>query len=1040
MIERADGVATPSLFERQAATTPQDIAVVTAAERLSYAELNERANRFAHLLIERGIGPDDVVALALPRGAETVVAMLGVLKAGAAYLPVDPDNPPERNRYMLTDAAPSLIVCDPAASPPDGSVPVVDPSAAGAHPCTNPDDAARTGPLLSQHPAYVVYTSGSTGAPKGVTGLHEGLVNRLLWFAAEFPAQRGRTVLGKTSLSFIDGTTEILGTIVTGGTLVIAERPSLVELPGWVRHHEVERLTVVPSALNELVRHPEVASLRPCRFWISSGEQLTPALAATFAEVFPGARLINLYGASEISGDSLWWECRGGDVPIGTPITGTRTHVLDQRLRPVRPGETGELYVAGAGLARGYRGRRQLTAERFVAEIGGPPGSRMYRTGDLVRQRPDGALEHLGRLDDQLEIRGVRIEIGEVAAALQRHPAVGRATAAKHGDRLVGYVVAESEVDADEVRLHTCAALPAQVVPDVVVLLPSFPVTASGKLDRRALPEPEFRSGRAAARDPREAGLCRIFAETLGSCAVGIDDDFMSLGGHSLAAVRIVNRVRTDLGAHLDMSLLFEQRTVAELARDLDTSGAEPRPPLPTGPRPERVPLSANQEQLWFLSRMSGSSALYNLPHALQFSGELHVPTLTEALRDVVQRHESLRTVFPEDGGVPRQVVLDAGAAAPVPAIVHCAPDELDALLSSKAAEEFDLAAEPPLRAAVYSAGTDEQVLLLVTHHIASDGWSFGPLVRDLATAYAARAAGRRPQWSPLPVQYADYAVWQREFLGVESCSDSVLHRRTAWWSTNLRGLPEELELPADRDRPELPSHRGGIVTIELDAETRRRIREIATAHRATTFMVLHAALITLLTRLGAGTDIPVGTVVAGRDGAALDDVVGFFANTLVLRGDTSGNPAFAELLERVRDDDLEAFAHQDMPFGRLVSALNPPRHPARHPLFQILLELDDTASEQPGPAGTTPTRRPVHIGGSRFDLAFEFLGDADGTGRQGLNGTVEYNADLFERSTVQRLVQRLVRVLEAIARDPQLRLGRIDILGDDERRELLGK
>ncbi|MBQ6642444.1 MAG: amino acid adenylation domain-containing protein [Saccharopolyspora sp.] len=1040
MTERADGEPTPILFERQAATTPQAVAVISAAARLSYAELNERANRFAHLLIERGVGPDDVVALALPRGAGTVVAMLGVLKAGAAYLPVDPENPPERNRYVITDAAPSLVVCDRATPPPEVSVPVVDPSATGGYPRTNPADTDRTAPLLPGHPAYVVYTSGSTGAPKGVTGLHEGLVNRLLWFAAEFPEQRGRAVLGKTSLGFIDGTTEILGTLVTGGTLVIAEETSLVELPERVRQHGIERLTAVPSALNELVRHPEVASLDPCRFWISSGEQLTPALAAAFAETFPGARLINLYGASEISGDSLWSECSGADAPIGTPISGTRTHVLDQRLHPVRPGETGELYIAGSGLARGYRGRAALTAERFVAEIGGPPGSRMYRTGDLVRQRPDGALEHLGRLDDQLEIRGVRIEIGEIAAVLERHPAVGRATAAEHGDRLVGYVLAESEVDTDDVREHARATLPAQVVPDVVVALESFPVTASGKLDRRALPEPEFRSGRAAARDSRESALCRIFAETLRVSAVGTDDDFLSLGGHSLAAVRIVNRVRSDLGARLDMGLLFEQRTVAELARELDTSAGEHRPPLPVGPRPDRVPLSANQEQLWFLSRLDGSSALYNLPHALELSGELRVPVLAEALRDVVQRHESLRTVFPDDDGVPRQVVLDAEAAAPVPELVHCAPDELDALLSAAAAEEFDLVNDPPFRAAVYSTGTDEQVLLLVTHHIASDGWSFGPLVRDLATAYAARAAGRPPEWSPLPVQYGDFAVWQREFLGAESSSDSVLARRTAWWTGKSRGLPEQLELPTDRDRPAIPSHLGGIVTIEVGAETRSRIREIATEHRATTFMVLHAALIALLTRLGVGTDVPVGTVVAGRDGAALEDTVGFFANTLVLRGDTSGNPAFAELLDRVRDDDLEAFAHQDMPFGRLVSALNPPRHPARHPLFQILLELDDTTSEQPRLAGTTPARRPVHIGRSRFDLAFEFLGGSGDTDPEGLSGTVEYNADLFERSSVQRLVQRLVRVLEAVARDPQVRLGRIDILGDDERRELLGK
>lgn len=1040
----------PALFERQVALTPHDLAVVSANGELSYGELNAQANRLAHLLIERGVGPESVVALVLPRTAGTVAAMLAVLKAGGAYLPVDPAYPAARIAYMLKDANPDLLLHDlttrsSVSSGPGLAVEDLEPLLAG-RPSNDPDDLVRRRPLSPLNPAYVIYTSGSTGAPKGVTGLHAGLVNRLEWFASEFPGQRRRRVLAKTSLSFIDGTTEVLGTLAYGGTLVMVDPASPAELPALVDEHRVERLTVVPSLLRALLPAPDVQALSGCRFWISSGERLDDRLAAAVAETFPGARLINLYGATEVSGDSLWSEYSGGDIPIGVPIAGTRCHVLDEKLRQVPVGEVGELYVAGAGLARDYYGRPALTAGRFVAEVDGLPGSRMYCTGDLVRRRLDGELDYLGRADDQVKIRGFRIEPGEVAAALTGHPAVAQAAVAKWGDdHLVGYVVAGrgAVVDPADVRRHTAGTLPAHLVPAAVVVLESLPTTPSDKLDRRALPAPDFRPAAAgrAPRNAREELLCGLFAEVLEVSAVGIDDDFLALGGHSLTATRLVNRIRSVLGAELDITALFDHGTVTDIARRLDEVAGESRPPLSATLRPDRVPLSFTQQRLWFSRQLEGTSALYNLPCALRLSGLLDETALTEALRDVVTRHESLRTIFPDDAGVPRQVVLSPAETAPVPHVVRCGREGLAEAIRQAVGHEFDLISEPPLRVLLFAVDVDEWVLLLLTHHIATDGWSMAPLIRDLGTAYSARRGGEAPQWSPLPVQYADHTLWQRAFLGADTDPESVLSRQTAFWADTLDDLPGELELPVDRPRPAVPSRRGGSVAFSLDAGTHRRVRELAMASGTTTFMVLHAALATLLTRMGAGTDVPLGTVVAGRNDDALEEVVGFFANTLVLRGDTSGNPTFAELLRRFRSVDLAAYRNQDAPFDHLVGVLNPMRSPARPPLFQIMLLLDNTTPAQPELRDLRVEPYPVDARFSRFDLAFEFVERAGPAGEpRGMDGSVEYSADLFDSGSVERWAQRLTRVLEAVVADPQVRIGRVDILGIEERRELLGK
>ncbi len=1044
-----ESTTVPALFERQVARTPHDPAVISANGVLPYRELNGQANRIAHLLIERGIGPESLVALVLPRTAETVIAMLAVLKAGGAYLPVDPAYPAARIAHMIRDADPDLVLHDlstrsfvPARA--RLAVDELEPILA-ERPSSDPDDLVRRRPLSPHNPAYVIYTSGSTGMPKGVTGLHAGLVNRLAWFASQFPEQRHRKVLAKTSLGFIDSSTEILGTLAYGGTLVMAEPASPDVLPALVARHRVERVTVVPSLLRALLLGPDTRALSGCRFWISSGERLDDGLAAAVVENIPGARLINLYGASEVSGDSHWAEYSGNGVSIGVPIGGTRCHVLDEQLRQVPVGEPGELYVAGAGLARGYRGRPGLSAERFVAEVAGPSGCRMYRTGDLVRRRADGGLDYLGRVDDQVKVRGVRIEPGEVAAALTGHPSVAEAAVAKQGDHLVGYVVARrgAVVDPAALRRHIAETLPAQLVPSTVVVLNSLPTSPNGKLDRRALPVPEVRSavGGRAPRDAREELLCGLFAEALAVPSVGVDDEFLALGGHSLTAIQLVNRIRSVLGVELDSTALLEHGTVSEVVQHLDEVTGDIRPALTAMPRPDRVPLSYPQQRLWFLQQLDGTSALYNLPCALRLSGRLDEAALTDAVRDVSTRHESLRTVFPDDAGVPRQVVLPAAEAAPVPEIVRCGRDGLAEAVCEAVGHEFNLVAEPPLRVLLFAVDMDEWVLLLLTHHIATDGWSMGILVRDLGTAYSARRGGLAPGWSPLPVQYADYTLWQRSFLGAETDPGSRLSRQRVFWSETLADLPGELEFPTDRRLPTVPSHRGGSVALALGAGTHRRIRDLAMASGTTTFMVLHAALATLLTRMGAGTDVPLGTVLAGRNDDALAEVVGFFANTVVLRGDMSGNPTFADLLQRFRAVDLAAYRNQDLPFDHLVGMLNPLRSPTRHPLFQVMLLLDNTTSARPELRGLRVDSYPIIARFSRFDLVFEFVERAGPASEPcGMDLSVEYSADLFDCASAGQWTQRLARILEAVVADPQTRIGGIDILGAEERRGLLGR
>jgi amino acid adenylation domain-containing protein len=738
----------------------------------------------------------------------------------------------------------------------------------------------------------------------------------------------------------------------------------------------------------------------------------------------------------------------GAASVVGTPIPDLRVLVLDEKLQPVPPGVGGELYVAGAGLARGYLGRAGLTGERFVACPFGGAGERMYRTGDLGRWGPGGELEYLGRADDQVKVRGFRIELGEIEAVLAAQPGVARAAVVAREDRpgdkrLAGYVVPApgAELDPAVVRAEAGKMLPGYMVPSAVMVLDALPLTASGKLDRRALPAPAYAPapGRAPA-TAAEHALCKVFAQVLGLDRVGAEDSFFDLGGHSLLATRLVSRIRLMLGAEVPIRAVFEHPTPAALAGALD--GAEPaRPPLVPVARPERLPLSFAQQRLWFLEQLHRPGTAYNLPFAWRLTGELDAAALAAALNDVARRHESLRTTFAvDDGGQPHQHIVPAGEAIVPLTAAPAGSGELAGLIDAAAQYVFDLASELPIRAWLFTLAEQEHVLLLLCHHIASDGWSMEILMSDLAAAYQARRDGQAPGWEPLPVQYADYALWQRDLLGSGGTDDGgLLAGQIQHWKRALAGLPDELALPFDRPRPAELSQRGAQVRWQLaDPALHGALADLAREHQATVFMVLQAGLAALLSRMGAGTDIPLGAPVAGRTDEAVHDLVGFFVNTLVLRADLSGDPSFAELIGRARETVLAAQARQDVPFERLVEALNPVRSANRHPLFQVVLADQDITTASWQLPGLRAQPEPVPAVAAKFDLALGFQQNHDQHGTPaGIAAFVEYLPDLFDQATIEALAGRLTRLLRAAVGEPGRRLSRLDLLTVAERREL---
>ncbi|MFF2650668.1 amino acid adenylation domain-containing protein [Streptomyces sp. NPDC058045] len=1031
-------LSVPGLFREQARRTPGAPAVILGDTRLSYRELDERSDRLARRLTSAGVTAESPVAVLMERSAEVPVALLAVLKAGGAYVPLRSTDPLGRMRQFAADTGAAVVLTDAALT---GRARQLGLTVVGAHQDTAAPAGPPPGEIQPDRLAYVMYTSGSTGRPKGVAVTHRNIVE----YAQDRRWSGGihRRTLMHSPMAFDGSTYEVWVPLLNGGALVVAPPGDLEVgvLRRLVAEHGLTALFLT-AGLFRLIAEEGPDCLAGVRQVLTGGDAIHTAAVRRLREACPDLVVVDGYGPTETTACVVCHALPAAEpvparLPIGRPMDNVRVYVLDTALRPVPTGVVGELYLGGSGQARGYAGLPGVTAARFVADPFGPAGSRLYRTGDLARWTGAGVLEFAGRVDEQIKLRGFRVEPGEIEDRLARHPTVAQAAVVLREDRpgekrLVGYVVPAADLDAGELKQYLGAELPDYMVPSALLVLDALPLTGNGKLDRAALPAPEQDGGAAhrAPRDEREETLCGLFADVLGVPRVGIDDSFFDLGGHSLLATRLTNRIRGALGVETPVRAVFEAPTVAALAARL-TEAEAARQRLAPATRPERVPLSHQQRRLWFIDSMEDTAGIYNVQLAVRLIGETDPEAMAAALADVVERHESLRTVFPAEGGTPYQRVLGAEDLTGRVTLGRrtITADQLDDVLGELGQTRLDLSDDLPLRAELLRLAPREHILVLVLHHIAADGSSLAPLARDLGTAYTARHRGTAPEFTALPVQYADYALWQQRVLGGEDDPDSPFARQLDYWRSHLAGLPEELELPADRPRPAGGGSRGGRVALNVPDEVAEGVHRLAAESGASVFMVLHAAVAALLRRLGAGQDIPLGTVVAGRGDEALDELVGFFVNTLVLRTDVSGNPGFRELLDRVRTTDLAAFSHQDVPFERLVDELAPARVLGRNPLFQVAVSLENNEEARLDLPGLTlaPQRTSADI--AKFDLSFSFGEAKRDTGRTGLGGELEYSSALFDRATAQSLADRLVRLLTAAVAEPDRGIAELDLL-----------
>ncbi|OYD68941.1 non-ribosomal peptide synthetase [Rhodococcus sp. OK302] len=1037
------------LFDRQVAATPDSVALTFEGASLTYAEFDSRVNRLARHLISIGVGPDVLVGLSIRRSIDLLVALYAIVKAGGAYVPIDPDQPTERNEYVLETANPTCVLTtDRDGFRSDGTVVVaVDTIDLSGYSDARVSDGDRHTPLRPDNTAYVIFTSGSTGKPKGVAVTHRAIVNRLVWMQAEYALCGADVVLQKTPFTFDVSVWEFFWPLQVGARLVVAAVDGHREpayLASVIAEQGVTTAHFVPSMLEVFVAEPAVREAVALRQVFASGEALAPNVAQELRQLLPEARLHNLYGPTEAAVDVTFHEVTDADsssVPIGAPVWNTRVLVLDSRLRPVPVGVAGELYLAGIQLARGYVGRPDLTADRFIADPYGTTGDRLYRTGDLVCWNPTGELEYIGRTDFQVKLRGLRIELGEIEAVLRDQSSIATAVVSVRNDQLVAYVVAkhDSVVDWQLVETSLAAKLPGYMVPTTHVVLETFPLNASGKLDRKQLPDPIATI--AAFRAPRtivEEAVARVFGDLLDVAHVGLDDDFFALGGNSLIATQVVARLGEALDATVPVRALFDASTVESLAALIDSSaGNGARPPLVAQERPSRVPLSIAQQRMWFLNRFDAASGVDNIPVAIRLTGELNIPAMQAALRDLFDRHEILRTVYPEVDGVGYQKIVDADSL--VPDLSPVSVDESVVLdhVTSFVLPGFDVTRESSVRARLFDLGESRYVLVFVVHHISGDGFSMGPLVRDVVAAYAARSQGAVPDTAPLPVQYADFALWQRQVLGSEDDPTSVIASQVGYWRETLADLPNQLDLPTDRPRPRVLSNRGAGHTFTIDSELRAALDRVARENNASLFMVLHAAFAVVLSRLSGSLDIVIGTPAAGRGERALDDLIGMFVNTLVLRTTVDPHGSFAELVKGTRETDLGAFSHADVPFERLVEILNPERSQARHPLFQVGLSFQNLQRAKVQLAELEVSQFPLADLMAKVDLQLTLV-EATETGNGGLNAEFTYETDLFDDSMVASFAERLVRVLSAVTEDSSRPVGALEILDGAESAQVL--
>ncbi|HEY3323603.1 MAG TPA: amino acid adenylation domain-containing protein [Planctomycetota bacterium] len=1050
------------ILEQKAAESPSATAVGFENQSLTYRELNARANRLARLLRANGVGPDVLVGVCMERSLETIVALVAVLKAGGAFAPLDPAYPPERLAFMLRDtAAPVLLTQRKLAGRlPEHTAKVI---FADEEQTASAGDSGADLPCISvpANLAYVMYTSGSTGRPKGVCIPHQGVV-RLVENTnfADFDAQQVFLLLAP--LSFDLSTLEIWGPLLHGGKLVVMSpgTPSLHELSDVLRQQKVTTLWLTAGLFHQMVDGcPE--GLSGVRQLLAGGDILSvPHVQKTIAALGRNV-LIDGYGPTENTTFTTCYTMTrqsqvGSSVPIGKPIANTTVYILDRNMHPVPVGIPGELYTGGDGLARGYLNRPELTASVFVPNPWGN-GTRLYKTGDLARWMPDGNIEFFGRIDNQVKIRGHRVELGEIEETLGRHPDVGSCVVVAREDtpgdkRLVAYLQAAEgkKIDVDQVRSALQTKLPAYMVPSAFVVLDSLPLSPNGKVDRRALPAPRVAADggtRAEATQPLHAALARIWEELLGAKEIGIRDSFFKLGGHSLLAIRLINRIERELGVRLPLSAIFATDTVEGLASLIqeqhartETRAAPTQAKVELAPAPDRQiarrrqhqVLSFAQQALWFLDHLEPGNSFYNVPLALRIDGDLNTAALQRVLDEIVTRHEALRTNFAAENGTGMQIVGEPAAVRLVTADLSSLPvGERDAALQRRLANEirrpFDLSQDALLRALLIRVGEREHVLLLTMHHIVCDGWSLEILQKEMAALYDAFAAGRPSPLPELPIRYADFAAWQRDHLKGE-----VLERELSYWMKRLAGPLPVLDLPSFKPRPPVQTYNGAVQSIEIPERLLAKLKAVAEGASATPFMLMLACFKALLHRYTGQPDLIVGSPIAGRNQSQTEGLIGLFVNTLALRTDAGGDPEFLELLKRVRQTVLEAFEHQDAPLEVIVERLQPPRSRNRTPIFQVMFAMTGHAQHLHAAGAITLSPQDVPWTSAKHDLTM-FVAE-----NGALKASIEYNTDLFDAPHIGRMLLHFRNLLEGVAANPQHRISELPLLDSAEKAELV--
>jgi surfactin family lipopeptide synthetase A len=1055
------------LFEAQVERTPEAIALVFEDETLTYRELNERANELAHYLRRLGVGPEIIVGLCVERSPLLLIGLLGILKAGGAYVPLDPAWPETRLAFILNDASVGLLLTQASLSEKV--------SACGAK--SIPLDAewqtiaqeSELNPVTNVRPenlVYLCYTSGSTGEPKGVMIFHRALVSRVKSMVQNYRFAVGQRVLQFVSFSFDAAGEGIYPTLTSGATLVLHRNPAALP-PGQLLEQceqlQVTTLHIPPSYWQQIIDEWVAAEkLVPAwiKLFITGGESIAlDKLVQWLKRTRHDSRVINAYGPTEATITSAFYDvsvdadaiAQLARLPIGKPIVDTSIYMLDGAQRPVPMAAPGEIYIGGIGLARGYLNRPDITAEKFVPHpFSAEPGARLYYTGDRARYLPDGNIDFLGRVDDQVKIRGVRIELGEVEAVLKQHGAVNDAVVIarqdlKVGPQLIAYVVAEAAdpgLQPGELRRFMLTELPEHMLPSHFVMLDKLPLTANGKVDRRALPVPEqtpaeLQSTYIAPRTPLEKSLAEIFAGILGLEKIGVDDNFFELGGHSLLATQVVSQVRTGLSVEIPVRTVFEAPTVAELARNIETIGrqahGETTPLIIPVARNGNLPLSFAQERLWFLHQLDPANSAYNFPAALRLTGQLNIAALKRTLAAIVQRHESLRTTFAAPDGTPAQVIHPLfELKIPVVDVQLIAAEAREAevrrLVSEASLEPFDLERGPLVRVLLLKLGAEEHVVALTMHHIVTDGWSLEIFSKETVALYAVYNGGQTSPLSPLRLQYADFAQWQRGWL-----QGDVLARQLDYWKQKLADAPVSLHLPADRPRPAMPSNRGANYSFTLPTPLCASLKGLSQQEDVTLFMVLLGAFQVLLHSYSGEDKIVVGTNIANRNRSDTEELIGFFVNNLALCTDLSGNPTFRQLLARVRETTLGAYDHQDLPFEKVLEVLRLEHHPGNSSFFQIFFVLQNLPLSAFKLPGLSLAMMEVQSGLTKFDLGL-YMVEAGNE----LHGSMEYSTDLFDGSTIERLLLDFQRLLEAAVAQPEQDLETLAELLTPEQAEIV--